>query len=62
VLPVIGGALSGSRDAYTYLPESVRKFPAPDELAAMMRAAGFEAVSFERLTGGIVALHLGSAV
>jgi ubiquinone/menaquinone biosynthesis C-methylase UbiE len=31
-------------------------------LAAMMRAAGFEAVSFERLTGGIVALHLGSAV
>jgi demethylmenaquinone methyltransferase/2-methoxy-6-polyprenyl-1,4-benzoquinol methylase len=62
VLPVIGGALSGSRDAYTYLPESVRKFPSPDELAAMMRAAGFEAVSFERLTGGIVALHLGSAV
>jgi demethylmenaquinone methyltransferase/2-methoxy-6-polyprenyl-1,4-benzoquinol methylase len=61
VLPVIGGALSGSRDAYTYLPESVRKFPAPDELAAMMRTAGFIRVGFERLTGGIVALHLGSA-
>ncbi len=60
ILPAIGGALSGSRDAYTYLPESVRKFPAPDELAHMMRAAGFEAVQFERLTGGIVALHLGS--
>jgi demethylmenaquinone methyltransferase/2-methoxy-6-polyprenyl-1,4-benzoquinol methylase len=59
ILPVIGGALSGSRDAYTYLPESVRKFPAPEELAAMMRAAGFGRVKFERLTGGIVALHLG---
>jgi len=61
VLPAIGGALSGSRAAYTYLPESVRKFPAPEELAEMMRAAGFGSVEFERLTGGIVALHLGSA-
>ena len=33
ILPVVGGALSGSRDAYRYLPESVRKFPAPEELA-----------------------------
>jgi demethylmenaquinone methyltransferase / 2-methoxy-6-polyprenyl-1,4-benzoquinol methylase len=62
VLPVIGGALSGSRDAYTYLPESVRKFPAPEELTEMMGAAGFGPVEFERLTGGIVALHLGSAL
>ncbi|MGA2134185.1 MAG: class I SAM-dependent methyltransferase [Bryobacteraceae bacterium] len=59
VLPAIGGALSGSRDAYAYLPESVRKFPGPEELARMMRAAGFGGVAFERLTGGIVALHLG---
>jgi demethylmenaquinone methyltransferase / 2-methoxy-6-polyprenyl-1,4-benzoquinol methylase len=61
VLPAIGGVLSGSRDAYTYLPESVRKFPAPEELAEMMRSAGFGPVRFERLTGGIVALHLGTA-
>ena len=61
VLPVIGGALSGARDAYTYLPDSVRKFPAPQELAEGMRAAGFAGVDFERLTGGIVALHLGRA-
>ena len=40
VLPLIGGVLSGSRDAYAYLPESVRKFPAPEELAEMMRARG----------------------
>ncbi len=59
VLPWIGGLISGSRDAYTYLPESVRKFPVAPELAAMMRQAGFTGVSFEYLTGGIVALHLG---
>jgi len=59
LLPAIGGAISGARDAYTYLPESVVKFPAPEELAEMMRAAGFPHVEFERLTGGIVALHLG---
>ena len=59
ILPVIGGALSGNRDAYTYLPESVRKFPTAFELAEAMRRAGFQQVSYEYLTGGIVALHLG---
>jgi len=61
VLPAVGGALSGSKDAYTYLPESVRKFPSAEELARMMRDAGFDAVSFERITGGIVCLHVGQA-
>jgi len=60
ILPIIGGLISGSPDAYRYLPESVRKFPAAPELAAKMRAAGFQNVSFEYLTGGSVALHLGS--
>ncbi|HUP03951.1 MAG TPA: class I SAM-dependent methyltransferase [Bryobacteraceae bacterium] len=59
VLPLIGGALSGSPDAYRYLPESVRKFPTAPELAEEMRRAGFAAIEFEWLTGGIVALHLG---
>ena len=59
ILPVIGGALSGSRDAYDYLPESVRKFPSAARLAEDMRSAGFDAVRYELLTGGIVALHLG---
>jgi demethylmenaquinone methyltransferase/2-methoxy-6-polyprenyl-1,4-benzoquinol methylase len=59
ILPMIGGLISGSRDAYTYLPESVRKFPRASELADMMRRAGFAEVEFEYLTGGIVALHLG---
>ncbi len=61
ILPWIGGALTGSRDAYLYLPESVRKFPAVDELAGLMRRTGFADVRYEYMTGGIVALHLGFA-
>ena len=58
ILPRIGALISGRRDAYTYLPESVRKFPGPEALAADFRAAGFSDVTFDRLTFGIVALHL----
>ena len=58
VLPVIGGMLSGSKDAYTYLPESVKKFPEAPQLAEEMRKAGFAKVEFEYMTLGIVALHL----
>ena len=61
VLPWIGGLLTGSRDAYRYLPESIRKFPAAPELADDMRRAGFSSVTFERFTGGTVALHIGAA-
>jgi demethylmenaquinone methyltransferase/2-methoxy-6-polyprenyl-1,4-benzoquinol methylase len=61
VLPWIGGLLTGSRDAYRYLPESIRKFPAAPELADDMRRAGFTSVTFERFTGGSVALHIGAA-
>jgi demethylmenaquinone methyltransferase/2-methoxy-6-polyprenyl-1,4-benzoquinol methylase len=61
VLPWIGGLLTGSRDAYTYLPESIRKFPAAPRLAEDMRQAGFTRVGYERFTGGIVALHVGEA-
>jgi demethylmenaquinone methyltransferase/2-methoxy-6-polyprenyl-1,4-benzoquinol methylase len=58
VLPWIGGLISGSRDAYAYLPESIRKFPRPEELAHQMRDCGFSSVEFERMTFGVVALHL----
>ncbi|MBV9505794.1 MAG: bifunctional demethylmenaquinone methyltransferase/2-methoxy-6-polyprenyl-1,4-benzoquinol methylase UbiE [Acidobacteriia bacterium] len=61
ILPLIGGALTGDRAAYTYLPASVKKFPEAGELARQMRLAGFEQVEYEYLTGGIVALHLGTA-
>ncbi len=59
VLPRIGGLVSGSRGAYEYLPDSVRKFPDQKRLAEMMRGAGFEEVGYKNLTGGIAALHTG---
>ncbi len=59
ILPTIGGWISGSKEAYSYLPESVRKFPDAGELADQMRAAGFSNVRFQRMTAGVVALHLG---
>ena len=59
LLPWIGGLVSGSRGAYEYLPDSISKFPNQEALAAMMRAAGFVEVSFENLSGGIAALHIG---
>ncbi len=60
VLPRIGGAVSGSRGAYEYLPDSVSKFPNQKNLAALMGTTGFEAVKYANLTGGIAALHTGT--
>ena len=62
LVPWIGGLLSGSRGAYEYLPDSISKFPDQEMLAGMMRAAGFEEVCFENLSGGIAALHTGRRV
>lgn len=59
VLPVFGGLISGSKSAYQYLPESVSRFPDQNELKAIMRRTGFEEVTFQNLSGGIAALHLG---
>jgi demethylmenaquinone methyltransferase / 2-methoxy-6-polyprenyl-1,4-benzoquinol methylase len=59
ILPRIGGLLSGSSGAYTYLPKSVKNFPDQKRLAEMMRQAGFVNVRYHNLSGGIAALHLG---
>lgn len=59
ILPRLGGLISGSKSAYQYLPESVSRFPDQGQLASMMKKAGFEEVSFQNLTGGIAALHIG---
>ena len=59
LLPWIGGLVSGSPSAYRYLPDSITRFPNQQKLAAMMLDAGFEEVSFQNLTGGVAALHLG---
>jgi demethylmenaquinone methyltransferase / 2-methoxy-6-polyprenyl-1,4-benzoquinol methylase len=59
VLPAIGGAVSGQRTAYRYLPQSVAYFPTAPELAARMTRAGFASVRWNLLTLGIAALHVG---
>ena len=60
IVPLVGKLLRGG-SAYTYLPASVRRFPGPEELAALLERAGFGEVSFRLLAGGIVALHEGEA-
>lgn len=59
VLPRIGRLVSGHRSAYTYLPMSVAQFPTGDELAERMRGAGFATVTWQPLTLGIAAIHVG---
>ena len=60
VVPLLGRVLPGGA-AYTYLPASVRRFPGPKELAALLESAGFTAVRFKLFAGGIVALHVAEA-
>jgi len=59
-IPLLGKALPGGA-AYTYLPASVRRFPRPEDLAALLRRSGFDGVRFRVFAGGIVALHVGEA-
>lgn len=58
IVPVLG-RLAGDSDAYSYLPESVRSFPAPEELAAKMAAVGIEDIRYTIMAGGIISLHSG---
>jgi demethylmenaquinone methyltransferase / 2-methoxy-6-polyprenyl-1,4-benzoquinol methylase len=60
VVPQLGRVLPGG-DAYTYLPASVRRFPPPDELQALLERTGFADVRYRLFAGGIVALHVGKA-
>jgi demethylmenaquinone methyltransferase/2-methoxy-6-polyprenyl-1,4-benzoquinol methylase len=60
VLPRLGGLISGNSSAYTYLPNSVSKFPSPETLKAMFERVGYGSVNFVRWTGGIVTLHTGT--
>ena len=60
VVPLLGRVLPGG-SAYTYLPASVRRFPGPDELVALLEASGFRDVRYRTFAAGIVALHTGEA-
>jgi demethylmenaquinone methyltransferase/2-methoxy-6-polyprenyl-1,4-benzoquinol methylase len=59
VMPLVGWALSGSRAAYQYLPNSVQRYLTPKELVVAMEQAGFSDVSYRNLMLGSIALHLG---
>lgn len=58
VVPVLG-RLAGDEDAYTYLPNSVRRFPGPEELAATMERCGMRNIRYVLTAGGIIAIHAG---
>ena len=59
VIPLVGGLISGSRDAYNYLPDSTEGFVTAEELAARMAAVGFKQINFERHMFGTIAIHWG---
>jgi demethylmenaquinone methyltransferase / 2-methoxy-6-polyprenyl-1,4-benzoquinol methylase len=58
IVPVLG-TIAGDRDAYSYLPASVKRFPSPDRLAALIAATGVERVRWLLLGGGIITIHSG---
>jgi demethylmenaquinone methyltransferase / 2-methoxy-6-polyprenyl-1,4-benzoquinol methylase len=59
LVPLLG-TLAGDRDAYTYLPDSVKRFPPPEGLAMIMDRAGLEGIRYTVLAGGIIAIHSGT--
>lgn len=56
LVPLLG-RIAGDSDAYSYLPESVKRFPSPRGLAAKVDAAGFDSIRWTILAGGIIAIH-----
>jgi demethylmenaquinone methyltransferase/2-methoxy-6-polyprenyl-1,4-benzoquinol methylase len=59
IVPLIG-RITGEDEAYTYLPSSVKRFPAPEGLAAAMERAGLRDIHWILTAGGIIALHVGT--
>ncbi|MGK2926750.1 MAG: bifunctional demethylmenaquinone methyltransferase/2-methoxy-6-polyprenyl-1,4-benzoquinol methylase UbiE [Lysobacterales bacterium] len=60
MLPLLGKLIADDEDSYRYLAESIRKHPPQEELADMLREAGFADVRYRNLSGGIVAIHSGA--
>jgi demethylmenaquinone methyltransferase/2-methoxy-6-polyprenyl-1,4-benzoquinol methylase len=58
IVPALG-RIAGDSAAYSYLPNSVKRFPAPRELAAVMESCGLRAISYILTAGGIIAIHVG---
>ncbi len=59
VLPVVGRMVSGHATAYTYLPESIDAFPGADTLSRRLTDSGLRSAAYQRLSGGLVAIHWG---
>ena len=59
IIPTLGGLLTGSRDAYRYLPETTEGFVTAQELSARMAKAGFQNIGFQRYMFGTIAIHWG---
>jgi demethylmenaquinone methyltransferase/2-methoxy-6-polyprenyl-1,4-benzoquinol methylase len=59
LVPIVGGLISGQRDAYTYLPRSTEQFPSPEALKVIMEEVGLRHVRYRPLTLGTVAVHMG---
>lgn len=60
IVPLVGGLISRNRDAYAYLPKSLAYMPEPEEVLAMLRAAGFSDAKRTLLSGGIAHLFTGT--
>lgn len=60
IMPFAGKWLAGNREAYLHLPESIQRFPPPERIAALFTEAGFSAVTYRRLTKGIVVIYRGT--
>ena len=59
ILPLLGQMVTGNREAYSYLVESIQRFPDQSALCRRMTAAGFRVVMYRNLSGGIAAMHSG---
>ncbi|MEM1300265.1 MAG: bifunctional demethylmenaquinone methyltransferase/2-methoxy-6-polyprenyl-1,4-benzoquinol methylase UbiE [Pseudomonadota bacterium] len=59
IIPPMGQVITGDRDSYQYLVESIRRFPDQDTFAGLISAAGFEQVHYRNMSLGVVALHSG---
>jgi len=62
IIPFIGEKVTGDRDSYQYLVESIRRFPDQNRFTKLIRGAGFDLVKHTNMSGGIVALHRGYKV
>jgi demethylmenaquinone methyltransferase/2-methoxy-6-polyprenyl-1,4-benzoquinol methylase len=60
IMPFLGQLIAGSAESYACLPETIRMFPLPDELASILEETGFEKVHYRRMTNGIAVAHVGT--